>query len=554
MIKAQSKYFLKLLEEDSFSSQLRADLANMHSITIDYDPVSTPRVIAKTVIKYLKKQGIVSKVRPNKKDPTKTVATGIFELEDLEKRLEDIIYDEADHAYNKCYDDGSLTKEYQSAFGDNTIVFKNRTHTFPPGSGYEDRAFKASKARGVADQKLMAKAVQQVVRHAGARLKKELGGKSRTGKSLAQQGDEMAKLEYSTAHQATNLRDFKSIKENPAYVHSHDDFTVAILNYMKNVGRKSFSSATIPGGIGELSKFDLTYDPERRVENFTTRAMDIVGAIKVQGKTVNDHINQGPSTVLNINIKYTDQEENVSEVNRNKDLKALRENLKELEKRHLELAAKSLTTEEYTKVEGSKSFRQRQDEAVIDMQNETLAASLKKNKSVKLKKKPKKRTKAGTKTQKDKERKIKNRRLQSKHKAQKRRPSKKKEKLGLAAGLGVGRRTPTKQRVNTDNRLSLLNLINEALPGKVAERMQRPRLVYRTGRFASSAEATAVNIGKRGSVSVDYTYQRDPYEVFEPGNSALANQYRDPKHIIGRSVREIATALTGKKFITVRRI
>ena len=51
MIKAQSKYFLKLLEEDSFSSQLRADLANMHSITIDYDPVSTPRVIAKTVIK-----------------------------------------------------------------------------------------------------------------------------------------------------------------------------------------------------------------------------------------------------------------------------------------------------------------------------------------------------------------------------------------------------------------------------------------------------------------------------------------------------------------------
>ena len=98
------------------------------------------------------------------------------------------------------------------------------------------------------------------------------------------------------------------------------------------------------------------------------------------------------------------------------------------------------------------------------------------------------------------------------------------------------------------------NLINEALPGKVAGRMQRPRLVYRTGRFASSAEATAVNIGQRGGISVDYTYQKNPYEVFEPGNGPLANQYRDPKHIIGKSIREIATVLTGKKFITTRRI
>ena len=71
------------------------------------------------------------------------------------------------------------------------------------------------------------------------------------------------------------------------------------------------------------------------------------------------------------------------------------------------------------------------------------------------------------------ERKLKT--IKSKHKNTKRSTGRvKTEKLGLAAALGGGRRTPSKQKVTTDNRLSLLNLINEALPGKVAGRMQRP--------------------------------------------------------------------------------
>ena len=551
-IQKQTAYFIKLLEEGVGSSSankaIRQKLADKYDIVVHYDPISTPRVITKTVIKYLKQQGIVSKLKPAARDPSTTSSTTTFEIEELEDRLVKIIEDEADKAYNTCYDDSSLTAEYRAAFGDPTITFTNRKHTFPAGgSGYEDRTHRATKARGVADQKLIAKAVQEVVLKAGARLKAETGGRSRTGKSLAQQGDEMINLHTPTKGQAVTLKDFKSIRQNPAGVHSHDDFTVAILNYMRNVGARSFSSATIPGGVTVGMR-----DPQSRIGNYTTKAMNIVGAIKVQGKSINSWIN-GPTQNLTINIKYTDQAENVSEENRNKDLKKLRADLVELEKTQLELAAAALPTADYTFVEGSKSFRQRQDDAVIDMQNETLAKSLKKNKSVKLKKKPKKRTKVGTTNKKDKERKLKT--IKSKHKNTKRSTGRvKTEKLGLAAALGGGRRTPSKQKVTTDNRLSLLNLINEALPGKVAGRMQRPRLVYRTGRFASSAEATAVNIGQRGGISVDYTYQKNPYEVFEPGNGPLANQYRDPKHIIGKSIREIATVLTGKKFITTRRI
>ena len=81
----------------------------------------------------------------------------------------------------------------------------------------------------------------------------------------------------------------------------------------------------------------------------------------------------------------------------------------------------------------------------------------------------------------------------------------------------------------------------------------RPRLVYRTGRFASSAEATAVNIGQRGGISVDYTYQKNPYSVFErTSGSRFASAERDPRDLIDLSIREIAQQLMAGRFYTRR--
>ena len=53
-------------------------------------------------------------------------------------------------------------------------------------------------------------------------------------------------------------------------------------------------------------------------------------------------------------------------------------------------------------------------------------------------------------------------------------------------------------------------------------------------------------------VHVDYTYMRQPYETFEPGGKQ-GSTYRDPRKIIGASVREIAQSIVGDKFIRVRR-
>jgi len=46
---------------------------------------------------------------------------------------------------------------------------------------------------------------------------------------------------------------------------------------------------------------------------------------------------------------------------------------------------------------------------------------------------------------------------------------------------------------------------------------------------------------------------RNPYETFEPGG-AQGSTSRDPRRLIGGSVREIAMRLTGNKFIRTRRV
>ena len=83
--------------------------------------------------------------------------------------------------------------------------------------------------------------------------------------------------------------------------------------------------------------------------------------------------------------------------------------------------------------------------------------------------------------------------------------------------------------------------------------MHPPALQFRTGRFANSAEVTNVMVGPRGGTEIQYTYQRDPYETFEPGNKQGSVQ-RDPRRIIGSTVREIAQQMVGQKFVRTRRV
>lgn len=98
---------------------------------------------------------------------------------------------------------------------------------------------------------------------------------------------------------------------------------------------------------------------------------------------------------------------------------------------------------------------------------------------------------------------------------------------------------------------SIIGVINQQLPKTVADNMGSPRLNYRTGRFASSVRVTEVVSTAQGYPSIGYTYQKYPYQTFEPGYRQGSVE-RDPRKLIDASIREIALQFAIGRFYTRR--
>ena len=83
--------------------------------------------------------------------------------------------------------------------------------------------------------------------------------------------------------------------------------------------------------------------------------------------------------------------------------------------------------------------------------------------------------------------------------------------------------------------------------------MGSPRLNLRTGRFAGSVRVVDVITTAKGFPSFGYTYQRNPYEVFEAtSGTRFSSVERDPRTLIDTSIREIASELAIGRFFTRR--
>jgi len=104
------------------------------------------------------------------------------------------------------------------------------------------------------------------------------------------------------------------------------------------------------------------------------------------------------------------------------------------------------------------------------------------------------------------------------------------------------------------NLLSLQALINAKLPDKVRGNMTPPALQNRSGRFANSARVTDITQTNKGFPSIGYTYEKNPYQIFEQGAGKFpwATKDRDPRAIIDRSIREIAVEYITGRFYTRR--
>lgn len=99
--------------------------------------------------------------------------------------------------------------------------------------------------------------------------------------------------------------------------------------------------------------------------------------------------------------------------------------------------------------------------------------------------------------------------------------------------------------------LYIIGIINQQLPRTVAKNMGDPRLNYRTGRFASSVQVTDIATTAKGFPSIGYTYDKFPYQTFEPGYRQGSID-RDPRKLIDASIREIAAQFAIGRFYTRR--
>ena len=96
----------------------------------------------------------------------------------------------------------------------------------------------------------------------------------------------------------------------------------------------------------------------------------------------------------------------------------------------------------------------------------------------------------------------------------------------------------------TFNLTNLQIIINQQLQDVISANMgdgsSRDILNYRTGRFASTAKVDRLVESRNGMITAFYSYMKNPYATFSEGGRQQNPRSRDPKLLIGASIREIA--------------
>ena len=115
-------------------------------------------------------------------------------------------------------------------------------------------------------------------------------------------------------------------------------------------------------------------------------------------------------------------------------------------------------------------------------------------------------------------------------------------------------KTPEFDKKSRRSMFSFIAMINKKLPQTVEKNMRSPRLQNQSGRLARSVEIKDVTQTRKGFPSFGYTYDKDPYQIFEVGKGLepWATPDRDPRRLIEGSIREIAADMALGRFFTRR--
>jgi len=104
------------------------------------------------------------------------------------------------------------------------------------------------------------------------------------------------------------------------------------------------------------------------------------------------------------------------------------------------------------------------------------------------------------------------------------------------------------ETVNLVNLLAILNSqIQDVVSANMGDGTRKDILNYRTGRFASTIKIDHLTQSRDGLISVFYSYMKNPYATFSAGGKQQSPKTRDPKLLIGRSIRDIASQVVANK-------
>lgn len=102
--------------------------------------------------------------------------------------------------------------------------------------------------------------------------------------------------------------------------------------------------------------------------------------------------------------------------------------------------------------------------------------------------------------------------------------------------------------VNLVNLLAILNSqIQDVVSANMGDGTRKDILNYRTGRFASTINIDHLTQSRDGLISVFYSYMKNPYATFSAGGKQDRPKTRDPKLLIGKSIRDIASQVVANK-------
>jgi hypothetical protein len=546
------RHFLDIIRADQRSTD---ELANIFAHKLEFPKSECIDVIYNSTVKSLKSVGIFSTNRVNKKDPSKTVKMSAFELSkedaaDYKKTLEDL----ALFAYNKVFTAKNIKKTYKKYFGNDISVDSEGTISFPQGVyGRPTKAGGDRRKRHDAQKDLAVQGVKVVLKNFIPEFKETVKNKGKfyVGRHGSMQNEAKVK-------RFKKLKKKDKIKTRAVDSHSTmgNDTTTALLNALLNL--ETAVDQKIAPIVSQI------VDKDNIITTTRNEMLKIFSEFKIGNQKITDIVAQRAKgtevkDLITVTLEYGTDKLNRS--NSKKDRDRISKRLDEIAQNQLEKLANTnlnKTNKRYRDLKGSKTFGERLEDGALNntiSMVEGVERISKLLKGVKVTSGTKVKAKKKQTSEKTSKGSVYNRKRSTKN-------TKKAKGVGVReriAATGIYNPRTTASDIALGN---LMNMIQKALPRHLKNNMEPPALQYRgignpkqgTGPFNTGVRITSVKNNKKvpGGINVNYTYEKYPYQTFEPGFKQ-GDPFRDPRKLIQESIRDIMIERKQSRFLNFRR-